>query len=141
MPHKHTPAPAASPTARRDPAIRVILLPRDTNAAGTIFGGVILSHLDIAGGAEAHKHGHLRYVTVAMREVEFRAPVYVGDTLSFYTRTVKLGRTSVTVHVHVEVDRADGSARGVNVTEAEIVYVAVDQSWRPIPIRPEGPRR
>lgn len=119
---------------RRDPAIRVILLPRDTNGSGTIFGGAILSHLDLAGAIEARKHRICRVVTVAMNRVKFIAPVFVGDTVSFYAETQKLGRTSVTVVVEVEAERMDGSGI-VKVAEAEVVYVAVDDDGKPIPFR------
>jgi len=122
------------PTEARQPAIRVMLLPRDTNEAGTIFGGVILSHLDLAAAVECRRHGVRRYVTAAMKEVEFVAPVYVGDLVSFYARTVKVGTTSITVQVEVEAERrTDG--RKVKVTEAEVVYVAVDESGRPTPVK------
>lgn len=117
-----------------DATIRVILLPRDTNAHGTIFGGVILSQLDLAGAAEARKHGNHRFVTVAMRDVEFKRPVYVGDIVSFYTSTTKVGRTSVTVKVSVTAERADAPTVRANVTEAELVFVAVDEHGRPTPI-------
>ena len=119
----------------RDPAIRVILLPRDTNAQGSIFGGVILSHLDLAGVVEARKHADKRFVTVAMKEVEFKKPVFVGDTISFYAKTVRVGRTSVTVRVEVEAQRWKEPARKVLVTKAEVVYVAVDEKGKPIPVR------
>lgn len=119
----------------RDPAIRVILLPRDTNAQGSIFGGVILSHLDLAGVVEARRHAAQRFVTVAMKEVEFKKPVYVGDTLSFYARTKRIGRTSVTVQVEVEAQRWEDPKKKVLVTKAEIVYVAVDEKGKPIPVR------
>jgi acyl-CoA thioesterase YciA len=119
----------------RDPALRVTLLPRDTNAAGTIFGGVILSLIDLAGGVEARKQGSKRFVTVAMREVVFKRPVYVGDIVSLYTKTVKIGNTSVTVKVEVEVQRGTDPSRHELVTHAEIVYVAVDETWKPIPVR------
>ena len=119
----------------RDPAIRVILLPRDTNAQGSVFGGVILSHLDLAGVVEARKHASKRFVTVAMREVVFKEPVFVGDVVSFYSETVKLGTTSVTVRVDVEAQRFDDPTQRVLVTQAEIVYVAVDEKGRPIPVR------
>jgi acyl-CoA thioesterase YciA len=110
-----------------DPAIRVTLLPRDTNQQGTIFGGVILSYIDIAGAIEAHKRTKMaRFVTVAMREVVFHKPVFVGDLVSFYTETVKIGNTSITVRVVVETERYSGSDR-VRVTEAEVIYVAVDK--------------
>jgi len=122
----------------RDPAIRVMMLPRDTNGLGTIFGGVILSYLDLAGETEARRHGRKRFVTVAMREVAFSAPVYVGDVVSFYTSTVRVGRTSVTVHVEVEAERRHGNGETVKVTEAEVVYVAVDEEGRPIPVEEEG---
>ena len=115
-------------------AIRVIMLPRDTNGAGTIFGGSILSHLDLAGAAIAQSVHPGRYVTVAMREVEFIAPVYVGDLVSFYGRVEKIGRTSVTIHIHVEAQRVSDPEQIAQVTEAEIVYVHVDSSGEPVPI-------
>ncbi len=118
----------------RDPAIRVILLPSDTNAQGSIFGGVILSHLDLAGVVEARKHAPRRFVTVAMREVVFKQPVFVGDVVSFYTSTVKVGTTSVTVRVEVEAERWKDPSQRVLVTEAEVVYVAVDEAGRPTPV-------
>lgn len=118
---------------RSSPTLRVVLLPRDTNAHGTIFGGVILSHLDLAGAIEARKHTRRRVVTVAMHEVEFHAPVFVGDVVSFYTRTERIGRTSVTVKVDVEAERADGSGCA-RVTGAEIVYVALGTDGKPTPV-------
>ena len=129
----------------RDPAIRVLLLPKDTNAYGTIFGGVILSHIDLASAIEARKIAPHHYVTKAMREVEFHEPVYLGDIVSFYTETVRVGRTSVTVRVLVEAERwgrvPDGGVGGhgetVKVTEAEVVLVALDADGRPVPVRPE----
>ena len=131
----------------RDPAIRVLLLPKDTNAYGTIFGGVILSHIDLASAIEARRAGPHRFVTKAMREVEFHEPVFVGDIVSFFTQTVRIGRTSVTVRVLVEAERwgtpsaagppADTPAQRIKVTEAEVVFVAVDTGGRPVPIRPE----
>src|ERR1700750_1554776 len=85
------------------PAIRITLLPRDTNPQGTIFGGIILSYIDIAGAVEAHRRtGIERFVTVAMREVTFHEPVYVGDLVSFYATTTRVGTTSITVRVVVE---------------------------------------
>jgi acyl-CoA thioesterase YciA len=114
----------------------VTLLPRDTNKFGSIFGGIILSHIDLAAAVEARRScGPLNFVTVAMDKVVFHQPVFVGDVVSFYTRTVKVGRTSVKVKIEVEADRAD-TQETVRVTEAEVVYVAVDKDWRPIPIRP-----
>jgi acyl-CoA thioesterase YciA len=118
-----------------DPAIRVILLPRDTNAQGSIFGGVILSHIDLAGVTEARKHAAKRFVTVAMKEVIFRKPVYVGDTVSFFTSTKKLGTTSVTIQVQVEAQRWTNPSELAVVTEAEITFVAVNEKGEPVPIK------
>lgn len=117
-----------------DPAIRITLLPRDTNSQGTIFGGVILSYIDTAGAIEAHRHTSMdRFVTVAMKEVIFHKPVYVGDLVSFYAETVRVGTTSITVRVVVEVERP-GKRERVRVTEAEVIYVAVDQHGDKVPI-------
>ena len=114
---------------KRDPAIRITLLPRDTNSAGTIFGGVILSYIDMAGAIEAHRRtGMDRFVTVAMREVIFHKPVFVGDLVSFYAETLRTGNTSITVRVIVEAERVSASTEQVRVTEAEVVYVAMDEN-------------
>ena len=124
--------------ADRIPAIKVLLLPKDTNALGTIFGGVILSHIDLASAVEARKTARHRYVTKAMREVEFLAPVFVGDLVNFFTETVRVGRTSITVRVSVEAERwGAGHGEQVKVTEAEVVLVAVDATGAPIPVRSE----
>jgi acyl-CoA thioesterase YciA len=120
-----------------DPALRITLLPRDTNRHGTIFGGVILSQIDLAGAIEARKTcGLYNFVTVAMDKVVFHKPVFVGDVVSFYTATKKIGRTSVTVKVVVEATRADNQET-VRVTEAQVVFVAVDENWKPVPIKPK----
>ena len=114
--------------SKRDPAIRITLLPRDTNSAGTIFGGVILSYIDMAGAIEAHRHTRMpRFVTVAMREVIFHKPVFVGDLVSFYAETVNVGNTSITIRVIVETERVGSTTEVLRVTEAEVVYVAVDE--------------
>jgi acyl-CoA thioesterase YciA len=98
---------------------------------------VILSHIDLASAVEARKAAPLRYVTKAMREVEFHEPVFLGDIVNFFTQTVRIGRTSITVKVSVEAERW-GAGRGeqVKVTEAEVVLVAVDEKGQPTPIRP-----
>jgi len=115
-------------------------MPRDTNAWGTIFGGVILSYIDLAGWVEARKHADRLFVTVAMREVIFHEPVFVGDLVSFYTQTARIGHTSITIKVLVETLRAREGGRRVKVTEAEVVYVAMDESRRPTPVLGEvGP--
>ncbi|CAN5128287.1 acyl-CoA thioesterase [soil metagenome] len=118
-----------------DPAIRITLLPRDTNPQGTIFGGIILSYIDIAGAVEAHRRTRIeRFVTVAMREVVFHAPVFVGDLVSFYAQTLRIGTTSITIRVVVEAERYGGTSDRIKVTEAEVVYVAVDANRRKIKI-------
>src|ERR687898_3235757 len=128
----------------REPTLRVTMLPKDTNAHGTIFGGVILSHIDLASAIEARAIAAHRYVTRAMREVEFHEPVFVGDIVCFYTELVRVGHTSVTIRVTVEAERwgvppthmgATGHGEVVKVTEAEVVLVAVNDQGRPISIR------
>jgi len=121
----------------RFPAIRVTMLPRDTNAYGTIFGGVILSYIDMAGGIECRRRSPKKFVTKAMHEVVFVAPVYLGDLVTFYTRTIRTGRTSITVGVEVEVERLGlgGTKEIVRVTEAEVIYVAVGDDGKPIPVQ------
>ena len=112
----------------RNAAIRITMMPRDTNAHGTVFGGIILSYIDIAGGVEAVRNTHHdRFVTVAMKEVIFHEPVFVGDLVSFYANTVKVGSTSITVRVVVEAERFGSHGQSVRVTEAEVVYVAINQ--------------
>jgi acyl-CoA thioesterase YciA len=121
------------PTELR-PAIRVIMMPRDTNPLGTIFGGIILSYIDQAGAVEARLQAEKKFVTVAMHEVNFIAPVFVGDLVSFYTETVKIGTTSLTVRVTVDAIRGSAPHDTVRVTQAEVVYVAVNQAGEPIPV-------
>ncbi|MEO8573784.1 MAG: hotdog domain-containing protein [Pyrinomonadaceae bacterium] len=120
----------------RDAAIRLTMMPRDTNAHGTVFGGIILSYIDVAGGVESVRHTkHSRFVTVAMKEVIFHQPVYIGDLVSFYARTVKVGNTSISIHVDVEAERF-GSKPGevVKVTEAEVTFVAIDETGMKVQI-------
>src|SRR3954462_6286484 len=128
--------PSAGPL---QPAIRVILMPKDTNALGTIFGGIIFSYIDQAGAVEGHRHVPLpgRLVTVAMREAIFHSPVFVGDLVSFFTETLRVGRTSVTGKVTVEAERSTGSGR-VKVTEAQGVYGHGARNHQPVPI-PQAP--
>ena len=131
--------------SERVPAIKVMMMPKDTNAHGTIFGGVIMANIDVAAGVEAFRVAPHLYVTKAIREVDFHEPVFTGDVVSFFTSTVRVGRTSVTVRVEVEAQRwgsdafGRNTARGerVRVTEAEVILVAVDTRGRPVPIRPE----
>jgi acyl-CoA thioesterase YciA len=111
------------------------MMPRDANYLGTIFGGVILSSLDLAGAVEAHQHSDRRLVTAAMHEVKFIAPVFVGDLVSFYTETLHIGSTSISIRVTVEAKRARAPHQTVRVTRAEVVYVAIDEAGKPAPVR------
>jgi acyl-CoA thioesterase YciA len=111
-------------------ALRVTMLPKDTNARGTIFGGIILSHIDLAGSVAARQHAPRDFVTRAMHEVGFIAPVYVGDVVSFYTAVVKEGRTSLTVRVEVEAERFNEPGTRIRVTEAEVIYVAIGEDGK-----------
>jgi acyl-CoA thioesterase YciA len=122
------------------PMIRMAMMPRDTNVHGTIFGGVILSQIDQAGAIACRPCGVTRVVTVSMKEVIFREPVFIGDVVSFYAEVVRIGTTSITVKVHVEAQRLRGDGRPVLVTDAEVVYVAVDDQGRKVPV-PKNPAR
>ena len=123
-------------------AIRVVMMPRDTNPLGSIFGGVILSYIDTAGAIGARREvdkagGGLPFlVTVAMNRVEFKRAVMVGDVVSFWTSLVKIGRTSITVNVAVEAERG---AETLQVTGAEVVYVGINPHDRtPRQLLPSG---
>ena len=116
------------------PSIRRVMMPRDTNAVGTIFGGVLLSEIDLAAAIEAHKSYPGRLVTVSMDQVDFKAPVYVGDLVSFFTETTRIGTTSLTAHCSVWAQRRFGGGEVDYVTEATVTMVAVDEDGRPTPI-------
>lgn len=118
------------------PTIRVMMMPRDTNAHGTIFGGVILSYIDQAGAIAARRRTPQRFVTVAMDKVEFKQPVYVGDVLDFNTSIVRRGRTSISVRVDVVAERFANPAERIPVTQATLVYVAIDQHGQKVPLDP-----
>lgn len=122
-------------TKELSPAIRIVMMPRDANHLGTIFGGVILSSIDLAGAVEAHRHTPKKLVTAALHEVKFIAPVLVGDLVSFYAEVIKIGNTSITVRVTVEVQRALAPDERVRVTQAEVVYVAIDEAGKPVAVR------
>ncbi len=110
------------------------MLPRDTNALGTIFGGVILSMIDLAAATHAHIHHAGKLVTVAFDQVEFRQPVFVGDLVSLFCETERVGKTSICVQVSVWAQRARDRERTVHVTEGKVTLVAVDEQMRPTPI-------
>ena len=118
-----------------EPAIRVLMMPRDTNAQGTIFGGVILSYIDQAGAIEARRQGLQMMVTVSMDKIVFHQPVFVGDLVSFWTETLRIGNTSITTRVVVEAIRGNEPGKKVVVTEAQVVYVNLGTDRRPAPIR------
>ncbi|MBI1914845.1 MAG: acyl-CoA thioesterase [Planctomycetes bacterium] len=126
-------------------AIQVVMMPRDTNPHGTIFGGILLSYIDQAGAIGARREvvragGELpALVTVAVNRVEFLKPVLVGDVVRFITRLVRLGHTSITMHVQVEAERG---REVIQVTSAEVVYVGVDLGTperKPKPLLGERP--
>ncbi len=117
-----------------EPMIRVVMMPKDTNYQGSIFGGVILSHLDLAAAEEALKSAGRPIVTKVIREVDFVAKVEVSDWVSYYTRTERLGRTSVTVRVLVVAHRGPMREKIIKVTSAEAVFVAIDENGDPAPL-------
>ena len=117
-----------------EPAIRVLMMPRDTNAHGTIFGGVILSYIDQAGAIEARRQGLRFMVTVSLDKVVFHEPVFVGDLVSFWTETTRIGTTSITIKVVCEAIRGVDPDKKVLVTEAQVVYVNIGEDRRPKPI-------
>ncbi|MCB0328227.1 MAG: hypothetical protein KDD70_01150 [Bdellovibrionales bacterium] len=122
-------------SGRREPAIRMVMMPRDTNHLGSIFGGHILSLIDQAAGYEARRNASKKFVTKVMREVEFIAPVFVGDFVSFYTETTRVGNTSVTISVDVVALRGADCVTEEQVTTAEVVMVAVDEKGKPVAVK------
>ena len=117
-----------------EPAIRVLMMPRDTNAQGTIFGGVILSYIDQAGAIEARRQGSNVMVTVAMDKIVFHEPVFVGDLISFWCETLRIGKTSITINVKVQANRYNNPQHKVLVTEAQVVYVNLGEDRKPTAI-------
>jgi acyl-CoA hydrolase len=118
-------------------ALRVLMMPRDTNHQGTIFGGIILAHIDQAGYVEARRHGLHRWVTASIDRVDFHAPVHVGEVIECRTRTIRVGRSSVTVQVVVDAERMDGA--WARVTEAQLTMVSVDAQGKAIPFGGPAP--
>src|SRR5216110_1595677 len=111
--------------------LRVMPMPADANQNGDIFGGWIMSHVDIAGGVLAGRTARGRVATVAVKEFIFKQPVQVGDVLSFYADLVRIGNTSITVSVEVYAERRPSDPKVVKVTEATLTYVAIDRDGRP----------
>ncbi len=120
--------------SERHATLRVVPMPADTNSAGDIFGGWIMSHVDMAGGIAAARRAGGRVATVAVNALTFKKPVMVGDVVSFYTEVVRIGRTSITVKVDVYAERRVQARQCVKVTEATLTYVAIDEERRPRPV-------
>src|SRR5690348_3857041 len=129
-------APASKPAG--DPAIRVLAMPADTNPNGDIFGGWLLSQMDIAGGAVAFARAQGRVATVGIDAMAFHKPVFVGDVVSFYAAILGVGRTSVRVRVEAWARRAGGGLEE-RVTEGVFTYVAIGADRRPTPVPAEAP--
>ena len=120
----------------RELVIRVVAMPADTNSSGDIFGGWLLSQMDLAAWVCARKLTPHRLVTVALNEVIFHRPVNVGDCVLCYARVEKIGRTSITVHIDALVERNDGSAEE-QVTQGRFTLVAIGEDRKPVPLRPD----
>ena len=129
-----TPAASCSLPEGREPTLRVIPMPSDANYTGDIFGGWIMSQVDLAGAVPALRAAGGRVATVAVNSFVFKQPVYVGDVVSFYATIVRTGRTSITVDVEVYAERRGQVGMCVRVTEATLTYVAVDDNRRPRPM-------
>ncbi len=121
----------------RHTSLRTLAMPADSNPSGDVFGGWIMSQMDIAGGFYARQITKSRVVTVAVEAMTFHLPVFVGDEVSCYCETKKLGRTSIAVHVETWVRRDKLSDDSIKVTEAVYTYVAIDEERNPIPIKKE----
>lgn len=132
------PEPVVGLPIDRQPAIRIMTMPADTNPAGAIFGGWLMSHVDVAGSIEALRVARGAVATVAVNAFQFRHPVLVGDLVSFYANVVKVGQTSVTVAVEVYAQRNPQNPECVKVTEAVLTYVAVGTDNRPRPVHQTG---
>jgi acyl-CoA thioesterase YciA len=120
------------------PALRVVPMPADTNAQGTIFGGWVMSQVDIAGSIPAWRRADGPVVTVAVNSFVFKEPVHIGDVVSFYARVLRVGTTSITVDVEVFAQRGRSANQDVvKVTEAQLTYVAIGEDRQPRPVPPE----
>ena len=129
--------PAIALPKGREVALRVVPMPSDANYTGDIFGGWIMSQVDIAGSIPALRLAHGRIATVAVNSFTFKQPVLIGDLVSFYADIVRVGRTSITVDVEVYAERRT-LREVVKVTEATLTYVAVDDQRRPRPVNQES---
>ncbi len=119
----------------QQPAIRMMMMPKDTNAVGSIFGGVILSLIDQAAFVEASRQAARKFVTIAMDKVEFHKPVHNGDIVSLWAETIHIGRSSIRLRVDVHA-RSRNRDDDIRVTSAEVTMVSIDEAGRPTPIFP-----
>jgi len=126
----------SNPPDESELAIRVMATPADTNASGDIFGGWLMSQVDIAGSIIARRRANGRIITVAVDSFQFHQPVFVGDLVSCYARVTRTGRTSLTVNVKAYAERQGTTHECIQVTEADLTYVAVDEQRRPRPLKP-----
>jgi acyl-CoA thioesterase YciA len=122
--------------AGKQPTLRVVPMPADANQHGDIFGGWIMAQVDVAGGVTAARHARGRVATVAVNAFSFKQPVFIGDVLSFYADIVRIGNTSITVHVEVYAQRNPADIETVKVTEATLTFVATDKNRRPRNVEP-----
>ena len=129
----HAPAPPAEPSGEL--CIRALAMPADTNQNGDIFGGWLLSQMDLAGGIMASKNAKSRTVTVSIEAMTFRKPVFVGDVVSVYCEVMRVGRTSITVHIEAWVLRRKETS-AILVTDGNFIYVSIDDSGHPQVITP-----
>ncbi len=129
-------APVALP-AGRTPILSVVPMPSDSNQHGDIFGGWLMSQVDIAGGVTAARRARGRVATVAVNSFTFKQPVLIGDVVLFFADVVRFGRTSITVDVVVYAQRNPAVLETVKITEATLTYVATDQARRPRVVPPQ----
>jgi len=122
---------------QREPTIRVAAMPSDANANGDVFGGWLMGQVDIAGSIPAVHRAKGRVATVAVNSFVFKQPIFIGDVVSFYTRIVKVGTTSITVDVEVFAQRNPEKPLCVKVTEATLTYVAISEDRKPRPVPKE----
>jgi len=119
--------------------LKVVPMPADCNVNGDIFGGWVMAQVDVAGSILPNRHARGRMATVAVNEFIFKQPVRVGDLLSFYSKVIRIGTTSVTVQVDVFAECFTEQGRYVKVTEARLTYVAIDHEGRPRPLPSQTP--
>lgn len=136
LPSPQSPLPGIYPD--RIPTLRVVPMPADSNMHGDVFGGWIMSQVDIAGGVTASRRANGRVATVAVNSFLFKQPVYVGDVVTFYTEVVRVGHTSITVRVEVFAERVRQRGEIIKVTEATLTFVAIGADKKPRPVPPEG---